>query len=156
MYNNVAINTSGIMIKGDHHYIANNTVIGSNKNGMIILDEENSNLNTFTQNNLVDKLSGHRSISNYEDKDQNGFPDYPIPGTSSNNWNGWDSVKTSYIGEENIDNLIYSLIDSTTLMPLEGSPLIDAGNKIDSLPLDIIGESPDIGAFEYGGELWKA
>ena len=113
------------------------------------------NLNTFTQNNLVDKLSGHRSISNYEDKDQNGS-DYPIPGTSSNNWNGWDSVKTSYIGEENIDNLIYSLIDSATLMPLEGSPLIDAGNKIDSLPLDIMGESPDIGAFEYGGELWKA
>tara|TARA_B100000575_G_scaffold98064_1_gene78241 strand:- start:12354 stop:15317 length:2964 start_codon:yes stop_codon:yes gene_type:complete len=156
MYNNVAINTSGIMVKGDYHYIANNTVIGSNKNGMIILDEENSNLNTFTQNNLVDKLSGHRSISNYEDKDQNGFPDYPIPGTSSNNWNGWDSVKTSYIDEENIDNLIYSLIDSVTLMPLEGSPLINAGTSIDSIPLDIIGESPDIGAYEYGGELWIA
>ena len=28
--------------------------------------------NTFTQNNLVDKLSGHRSNSNYEDKDGNG------------------------------------------------------------------------------------
>ena len=85
MYNNVAINTSGIMVKGDYHFIANNTVIGSNKNGMIILDEENSNLNTFTQNNLVDKLSGHRSLSNYEDKDRDGNADYPIPGTSSNN-----------------------------------------------------------------------
>ena len=156
MYNNVAINTSGIMVKGDYHYIANNTVIGSYKNGMIILDEENSNSNTYTRNNLVDKLSGHRSISNYEDKDGDGFPDYPIPGTSSNNWNGWDSVKTNYNDELSIDNTIYSLIDSLTLMPLEGSPLIDGGKFIDSIPQEVVGTSPDIGAYEYGGELWKA
>ena len=156
MYNNVAINTSGIMIKGDYHYIANNTVIGSNKNGMIILDEENSNLNTYTLNNLVDKLSGHRSNSNYEDRDGNGIPDYPVPGTSSNNWNGWDSVKTSSIDESKIDNTIYNLIDSTTLVPVDGSPLIDGGINIDSIPLQVVGASPDIGAFEYGVEPWKA
>ena len=156
MYNNVAINTSGIMIKGDHHYIVNNTVIGSNKNGMIILDEENSNLNTFTQNNLVDKLSGHRSNSNYEDKDGNGEADYPIPGTSSNNWNGWDSVKTGYNDEYSIDNTIYKLIDSITLMPLEGSALIDGGIEISALTQEIVGSSPDIGAYEFGGELWEA
>ena len=156
MYNNVAINTSGIMVKGDYHYIANNTVIGSNKNGMIILDEENSNLNTSTQNNLVDKLSGHRSLSNYEDKDRDGNADYPIPGTSSNNWNGWDSVNTNYNDELSIDNLIYTLIDSITLMPLEGSPLIDAGVSIESIPQEIVGSAPDIGAYEYGAEKWEA
>ena len=156
MYNNVAINTNGIMVKGDYHYIANNTVIGSNKNGMIILDEENSNLNTFTQNNLVDKLSGHRSLSNYEDKNLDGNPDYPVPGTSSNNWNGWDSVKTEYNDEFNIDNTIYKLIDSITLIPLEGSPLIDGGVEISSLPQEIVGSSPDIGAYEYGGIHWSA
>ena len=156
MYNNVAINTSGIMVKGDHHYIANNTVIGSNKNGMIILDEENSNLNTNTLNNLADKLSGHRSSSNYEDRDGNGVADYPVPGTSSNNWNGWDSVRTSSIDESKIDNTIYNLIDSVTLMPLDGSPLIDAGIFIEEIPIDTVGSSPDIGAFEYGIEPWKA
>ena len=156
MYNNVAINTSGIMVKGDHHYIANNTVIGSNKNGMIILDEENSNLNTNTLNNLVDKLSGHRSNSNYEDRDGNGVADYPVPGTSSNNWNGWDSVRTSSIDESKIDNTIYNLIDSVTLIPLDGSPLIDAGIFIEEIPMDTVGSSPDIGAFEYGVEPWKA
>ena len=156
MYNNVAINTSGIMVKGDYHFIANNTVIGSNKNGMIILDEENSNLNTSTQNNLVDKLSGHRSLSNYEDKDRDGNADYPIPGTSSNNWNGWDSVNTNYNDELSIDNLIYTLIDSITLMPLEGSPLIDAGISIESIPQEIVGSAPDIGAYEYGAEKWEA
>ena len=156
MYNNVAINTSGMMIKGDYHYIANNTVIGSNKNGIIILDEENSNLNTFTLNNLVDKLSGHRSNSNYEDRDGNGVADYPVPGTSSNNWNGWDSVRISSIDESKIDNTIYNLIDSVTLMPLNGSPLIDAGIFIEEIPLDTVGSSPDIGAFEYGIEPWEA
>ena len=123
---------------------------------MIILDEENSNLNTVTQNNLVDKLSGHRSLSNFEDKDRDDNPDYPIPGTSSNNWNGWDSVKTENIDVTNIDNTIYNLIDSLTLIPLEGSPLIDAGISIESIPQEIIGSSPDIGAYEYGGEIWKA
>ena len=156
MYNNVAINTSGIMVKGDYHYISNNTVIGSNKNGMIILDEENSNLNTFTQNNLVDKLSGHRSLSNYEDKDRDGNADFPIPGTTSNNWNGWDSVNTNYNDELSIDNTIYNLIDSITLMPLEGSPLIDAGVSIESIPQEIVGSAPDIGAYEYGAEKWEA
>ncbi len=156
MYNNVAINTSGIMVKGDYHYIANNTVISSNKNGMIILDEENSNLNTVTQNNLVDKLSGHRSLSNFEDKDRDDNPDYPIPGTSSNNWNGWDSVKTENIDVTNIDNTIYTLIDSITLMPLEDSPLIDAGISVESIPQEIIGSAPDIGAYEYGAEKWEA
>ena len=156
MYNNVAINTSGIMVKGDHHYISNNTVIGSNKNGIIILDEENSNLNTFTQNNLVDKLSGHRSLSNYEDRDNDGIADYPVPGTSSNNWNGWDSVSTGYHNESNIENTIYSLIDSLTLIPLEGSPLIDAGIEIESLSQEIVGSAPDIGAYEFGAEKWEA
>tara|TARA_Y100001935_G_scaffold132123_1_gene109341 strand:- start:2064 stop:4460 length:2397 start_codon:yes stop_codon:yes gene_type:complete len=156
MYNNVAINTSGIMVKGDYHYISNNTVIGSNKNGMIILDEENSNLNTFTQNNLVDKLSGHRSLSNYEDKDRDGNADFPIPGTTSNNWNGWDSVNTNYNDELSIDNTIYTLIDSLTLIPLEGSPLIDAGVSIESIPQEIVGSAPDIGAYEYGAEKWEA
>ena len=156
MYNNVAINTSGIMVKGDYHYISNNTVIGSNKNGMIILDEENSNLNTFTQNNLVDKLSGHRSLSNYEDKDRDGNADFPIPGTTSNNWNGWDSGHTNYNDELSIDNTIYNLIDSITLMPLEGSPLIDAGVSIESIPQEIVGSAPDIGAYEYGAEKWEA
>jgi len=156
MYNNVAINTSGIMVKGDYHYISNNTVIGSNKNGMIILDEENSNLNTFTQNNLVDKLSGHRSLSIYEDKDRDGNADFPIPGNNSNNWNGWDSVNTNYNDELSIDNTIYTLIDSITLMPLEGSPLIDAGISIESIPQEIVGSAPDIGAYEYGAEKWEA
>ena len=157
MYNNVAINTSEkIMVKGDYHYISNNTVIGSNKNGMIILDEESSNLNTFTQNNLVDKLSGHRSLSNYEDKDRDGNADFPIPGTTSNNWNGWDSVNTNYNDELSIDNTIYTLIDSITLIPLEGSPLIDAGVSIESIPQEIVGSAPDIGAYEYGAEKWEA
>ena len=45
MYNNVSFETNGIMVKGDYHYISHNTVINSINNGLIILDEENSNLN---------------------------------------------------------------------------------------------------------------
>ena len=156
MYNNVSFETNGIMVKGDYHYISHNTVINSINNGLIILDEENSNLNTYTQNNLVDKLSGHRSKDNFVDEDVDGIPDYKIPGTSSNNWNGWDSVKTNYTDKDNINSIIYSLVDTITFMPKQGSILIDNGISIDSITQDIIGSKPDIGAYEFGGTQWKA
>ncbi len=156
MYNNVSFETNGIMVKGDYHYISHNTVINSINNGLIILDEENSNLNTYTQNNLVDKLSGHRSKDNFIDEDVDGIPDYKIPGTSSNNWNGWDSVKTNYTDKDNINSIIYSLVDTITFMPKQGSILIDNGISIDSITQDIIGSKPDIGAYEFGGTQWKA
>ena len=56
---------------------------------------------------MVDKLSGHRSKDNFIDEDVDGIPDYKIPGTSSNNWNGWDSVKTNYADKDNINSIIY-------------------------------------------------
>ena len=118
------------------------------------MDEEASNLNTYTQNNLVDKLSGHRSYSNFDDRDNNGEADYPIPGIASNNWNGWDSVKTNYTDSDNINSIIYNLIDTTTFMPKLGSPLIDSGIEIEGLTQEIIGSLPDIGAYEYGGDQW--
>ena len=156
MYNNVSFETNGIMVKGDYHYISHNTVINSINNGLIILDEENSNLNTYTQNNLVDKLSGHRSKDNFVDEDVDGIPDYKIPGTSSNNWNGWDSVKTNYTDKDNINSIIYSLVDTITFMPKQGSILVDNGISIDSISQDVIGSKPDIGAYEFGGTQWKA
>ena len=156
MYNNVSFETNGIMVKGDYHYISHNTVINSINNGLIILDEENSNLNTYTQNNLVDKLSGHRSKDNFVDEDVDGIPDYKIPGTSSNNWNGWDSVKTNYTDKDNINSIIYSLVDTITFMPKQGSILIDNGISIDSITQGVIGSKPDIGAYEFGGTQWKA
>ena len=41
-------------------------------------------------------------------------------------------------------------------MPLEGSALIDGGIEISALTQEIVGSSPDIGAYEFGGELWEA
>ena len=166
MFYNIAYDTGGIMVKGDRHYISHNTVLKSSKNGLIILAEENSNSNTYTQNNLVDKLSGHRSKSNYEDNDNDGLPDYPIPGISSNNWNGWDYVKDGTTSESNIINLIESLIDiedvdesidmkTNSFYPLSDSDIIDAGVKIDAISQDIKGANPDIGAIEYQGNIWK-
>ena len=41
-------------------------------------------------------------------------------------------------------------------MPKEESVLIDAGIIIDSITQQVSGSSPDIGAYEYGGNVWKA
>ena len=39
-------------------------------------------------------------------------------------------------------------------VPIEGSPLIDKGTKIDNIEDVFEGTSPDIGAYEYGGDYW--
>jgi hypothetical protein len=40
--------------------------------------------------------------------------------------------------------------------PLAGSPAIDAGVSIPGLDDSIVGNAPDVGAYEFGGVFWKA
>jgi hypothetical protein len=40
--------------------------------------------------------------------------------------------------------------------PPKGSPLIDAGRVIKGYTDGFLGKAPDIGAYEYGGNPWKA
>ena len=76
MHHNIAVRTNGIMVKGNHHYICYNTTFSSNKNGLIILDEDNSNDSSYIYNNFSEEMSAHRANQ------------LPIPGIASNNWNG--------------------------------------------------------------------
>jgi hypothetical protein len=40
--------------------------------------------------------------------------------------------------------------------PVAGSPLIDAGKVLPPITDGYLGDAPDIGAYEYGGERWLA
>jgi hypothetical protein len=146
MHHNYIYNAKGMMVKGNHHYISHNTVYNTlNGNGIIILDEDSSNTGTDVQNNLVDKMSGHRS---------NNVSVAPIPsaspnGVAGNNRNGYDYPS----------DVISDLINTDTGMPLStSSVLIDQGILIDSdsIPHTVVGSLPDIGAYEYGGTAWTA
>ena len=149
MHHNFIYNAKGIMVKGDYHYISHNTVFSTySGNGIIILNESNSNTNTNVQNNLVEKMSAHRSGS--LDVPENALPcgENGGVGVASNNINGYELS----------DFDINTIIDISTGAPIPGSIAIDTGILIDSnyIPHNVEGSYPDIGAYEHGGEIWTA
>jgi len=133
MHHNIAVRTNGIMVKGNHHYICHNTTFSSNKNGLIILDEDNSNDSSYIFNNFSEKMSAHRAVQ------------ASIPGIHSNNWNGYTYPNTNF----------YSLIDTVSYLPLINSSLIDSGVTISAIPHQVYNTAPDIGALEFGIIPWE-
>ncbi|MBT3227661.1 MAG: T9SS type A sorting domain-containing protein [Candidatus Marinimicrobia bacterium] len=140
MHHNVSWDIkSGHMLKGHDHRVLNNTCFNTSNTGIIVLIDLGGNEGTITRNNAADKISGHRS-SNYDA--------YPVPGIYDHNWNGWiteDSVEDYLVDPENYD-----------FRPIEDSPFIDAGLEIVGITDGYLGEAPDLGAYEYGGEHWTA
>ena len=122
------------MVKGNHHYICYNTTFSSNKNGLIILDEDNSNDSSFIYNNFSEKMSAHRAHQ------------IPIPGITSSNWNGYDNPSVNF----------YNLMDTNTYLPLSNSSIVDAGVPISPINHPQNGAAPDIGALELGVLPWQA
>ena len=123
MHHNIVVRTNGIMVKGNHHYICHNTTFSSHKNGLIILDEDNSNDSSYIFNNFSEKMAFTRSNQS------------TIPGINSNNWNGYDNPNTNF----------YTLIDTINYLPLINSSLIDSGIIIPNIPHQIYNTFPDIG-----------
>ena len=134
MHHNIAVRTNGIMVKGNHHYICYNTTFSSNKNGLIILSEDNSNDSSYIYNNFSEEMSAHRANQ------------IPIPGIASNNWNGYDNTGVNF----------YDLMDTNTYLPLSTSPLVDGGVSVPAINHTINGIAPDIGALELGVLPWQA
>ena len=95
------------------------------------------NEGTETFNNVANKISGHRSGT---------FEDYPVPGIYLNNVNGYE------IGR-NIEGLIMDPVN-LDFRPNPDSILVDAGIVIDGFTDGYVGTAPDIGAYEYGAEMW--
>ena len=89
-----------------------------------------------TRNNAATCISGAKF-----DEDE------PIPGIYEYNWSGCDSggleLQDQLTDPENFD-----------FFPQTGSDLINAGVFIDGITEGIIDGTPDIGAYEYGGENW--
>lgn len=128
---------SGLMVKGERHFCFNNSVYGTDGNGIIILDGSDGgggNVGTITRNNISDKLSGHRS-------------DYTVvPGIADHNWNGYvetGSFQAQLLDPENLD-----------FRPHPESSLVDGGDFVDGHTIRYLGDAPDIGAYEYGDSIY--
>ena len=143
MHHNVMWNlgNSGIMAKGYEHKIYNNTVLNgpSNKNDILVMIAQGGNAGTITQNNVANRIAGHRSGS---------YQSYPVPGTYTFNENGYESGR-------DVDTLLVDF-NNRDFRPKPNSVLIDAGTVINGITQSYEGTAPDIGAYEYGGDFWSA
>ena len=102
------------MVKGNYHYIHNNTVFGNdsslNKNQIIVLFENGAgNENSTTSNNAADTIAAHRSQP---------YSTNPVPGTYLSNYNGYEEsngvVESMLVDPDNFDfrPLINSELDN--------------------------------------------
>ena len=139
MHHNVIWNVQGgIMVKGYNHNIYNNTAFDNgDKNDIIIMIDQGGNDGTMTFNNAANKIAGHRTGT---------YDVYPVPGIYENNWNGYETSL-------DIKDLLVD-VDNYNFSPIENSSLIDTGLLYDNFDYSYIGQFPDIGAYEFGGEYW--
>tara|TARA_B100000287_G_scaffold432682_1_gene492534 strand:+ start:18 stop:1874 length:1857 start_codon:yes stop_codon:yes gene_type:complete len=139
MHHNVIWNVQGgIMVKGYNHNIYNNTAFDNgDKNDIIIMIDQGGNDGTITLNNIANKIAGHRT---------GDYQSYPVPGNYENNWNGYE------LGLDIKDFLVD--VENYNFSPIENSGLIDSGLIYNNLEITYVGEAPDVGAYEFGGDYW--
>jgi hypothetical protein len=128
---------SGLMLKGEYNFCFNNTVYGTNNNGIIVLDGSDGgggNVGTIIRNNISDKISGHRS--NWT----------TLPGVADHNWNG-------YTEEESFESQLFDP-GNLDFRPDPDKGLVDAGDFVDGHTIRYIGDNPDIGAYEFGDSIY--
>ena len=162
----------GMMIKGDHHEIYNNTVFNCDKTDILILDEDSLiNLDTYTENNAADVISNHR-VDDVPDENS-------IPGFTSNNYSLYNDHTSNFTStiepllnsstdiiynSETVleDRYLYNFSPNDTLLIDKGIIINTISNPINSHPNVVqrnitenyVGAYPDIGAYEYGNDLW--
>lgn len=139
MHHNVIWNVEGgIMVKGYEHNLYNNTAFDNgDKNDIIVMIDQGGNEGTITRNNAANKIAGHRTGT---------YQDYPVPGIYEYNWNGYETegdVKNHLRDPGNYD-----------FRPHPDSALVDAATVVEGIADDYVGDAPDLGAYEDGGEFW--
>ena len=152
MHHNVTWNIkTGHMVKGHDHFVYNNTNIDdfdTETNGIVILIDLGGNEGTITRNNAANKIAGHRTDS---------YQNYPVPGIYDHNWNGYETgsdVKDLLISPPAYENVEDYNPDQYDFRPNPDSELIDAGLHVEGITDGYVGNAPDLGAYEYGGENW--
>lgn len=137
----------GMIVKGDFNRCYNNTILGSDGHGCLIiptraeprkwwakykfLDVQNSN--SIFCNNLVEVVAYRHD---------------PLP----------DNKDISHNIELQGDPVLKQMIAASErqeFLPPRSVALVDAGRMVPGSNVPITGKAPDIGAYEFGGETWR-
>ena len=143
---------AGILIKGDHNKIHNNTILDIGREGKpignSILIDTNTEKNKRDSRNFakfppVEEQNIHSKIFNNAA--------YNLTGS----WRGEPYSRNENLGNNYIANGLGLVnIAERDFRPKADSPLVDAGRTIEGITGQFKGKAPDVGAYEYGGEKW--
>ncbi len=127
VYRNVSMcpEKTAFRIKGDFHEVYNNTAVETGGN-LNIATEKGGNAGTLAYNNAADNIT-----------------DWPVPGTSGNNYNG-------LVEGVNLRALLCDPDNLDFRPKAAATQLVDQGAIVPGITDGFIGAAPDIGAFEYG------
>lgn len=131
----IGYGSGDFILKGDHHEIHHNVAFDGGQIDLYIRSEDGGNKNSRIYNNLATNISGKRRSPEPE----------PFNGDQGTN-----------MGDEEVVDVRSMLRDPDNLdfRPRAGTPLIDAGTYIEGVTTDVVGAAPDIGAYEYGCQLY--
>jgi hypothetical protein len=153
---------AGIVIKGDHNRVFNNTIFGIGprkdalQQGPRKFGELDLQIHTMAEPNrpyleqyplLKEQNTNSLFYNNMGNIvwDWEGKP-LPVSDKLTNNLQfGW-KLPESWLADPNMMDF----------RPRKNSPLIDAGRVIPGITDNYNDKAPDIGAYEYGGKQWKA
>ncbi len=149
VHHNVVWNcrSQGIIVKGDHNRVYNNTVFNIQKTD-ILMTKRPEPFKPWSSKQwpyLLKAQNAHsETVNNYGVHISGRFDYEPVQepplGKVEHNFQGDDP------GLNDPDHFDFR--------PKRNSPLVDAGQSIEGFTDGYIGDAPDIGAYEHGGEYW--
>jgi len=141
MFANVGWNLwQGLQVKGDSQNVVNNTFFDCAKRcDITVLADERfgGNEDSWIYNNAAERMSGHRVRT---------LEEFPLPGNSGHNWNG-------YVTGLDIATVLRDP-NNRDFRPREGSDLVDQGYNLEPFVTRWMGDSIDIGAYEWGDSIY--
>jgi len=156
----------GIAMKGDRHQVHHNTCINNTWLDIVLwmaeepfkewapnqhdflIDQQNEN--SVAYNNLAPVLTGQMP---YEIRNADSLL-LPVAEMSHNRYAGPEILLGTSPLTFADDETLLANPAAQDFRPSENSPLIDAGRVVEGITGTYVGEAPDIGAYEYGGEYW--
>lgn len=131
----VRYGSGNFIIKGDYHSVYNNLSFDGDTTEIYIRSEDGGNKNSEIRNNLARNITG---------KVRSAAPE-PFNGTQGSN-----------LGDREVVDIRSILRDPDNLdfRPKAGSPVIDQGQVIEGVTVDVVGSAPDIGPYEFGSKTY--
>lgn len=140
----------GIVLKGDGHVVYSNTFFSNNYTEMCMPSCVEPLKKWRTQYPLKPQNTNRTLVLNVAARRDYGFP------CSCHNSSFLNRPGGQRLGMFNGSDLGLSDPGNFDFRPTASSKLVDAGEILPPYTDGYIGSAPDIGAYEYGGEWWKA